>query len=51
MHFGSYGTLPPQEIISFCKRVRQPRLAYNTLEIQNIEALTCGWFAAAFQFI
>ena len=48
MYFDSYGMLPPQEIITFCKRIRQSRLAYNTLEIQNIKAVTCGWFAAAF---
>ena len=48
MYFDSYGMLPPQEIISFCKRIRQSRLAYNTLEIQNIKAVTCGWFAVAF---
>ena len=48
MYFDSYGMLPPQEIISFCKRIRQSRLAYNTMEMQNIKAVTCGWFAAAF---
>ena len=40
--------LPPQEIITFCKKIRQSRLAYNTMEMQNIKAVTCGWFSAVF---
>ena len=44
----SYGMLPPEEIISFCKRVQKSHLSYNTKEIQDLSAQTCGFFAMAF---
>ena len=44
----SYGMLPPEEIISFCKRISKSHLTYNTKEIQDINAQTCGFFALAF---
>ena len=44
----SYGMLPPEEIISFCKRISKSHLSYNTKEIQDINAQTCGFFALAF---
>ena len=44
----SYGFLPPEEIISFCKRISKSHLTYNTKEIQDINAQTCGFFALAF---
>ena len=44
----SYGMLPPEEIISFCKRISKSHLSYNTKEIQDINAQTCGFFAIAF---
>ena len=44
----SYGMLPPEEIISFCKRISKSHLTYNTKEIQDINAQTCGFFAIAF---
>ena len=44
----SYGMLPPEEIITFCKRISKSHLAYNTKEIQDINAQTCGFFAIAF---
>ena len=48
VYFDSYGMLPPEEIISFCKRIPKSHLAYNTKEIQDLNAQTCGYFAMAF---
>ena len=48
IYFDSYGMLPPEEIITFCKRVPKSHLAYNTKEIQDFKAKTCGYFAIAF---
>ena len=44
----SYGYLPPEEIISFCKRINGSHLAYNTKQIQDLSAKTCGFFAIGF---
>jgi hypothetical protein len=41
----SFGVLPPQEIIAFCKRIPKSHLGYNDFAFQNIKAETCGWFA------
>ena len=46
--FDSYGMLPPEEIISFCKRIPKSHLSYNTKEIQDLNAKKCGFFAIAF---
>ena len=43
VYFDSYGYLPPQEIINFCKRIHNSHLAYNTKEIQNLSTTTCGF--------
>ena len=48
VYFDSYGMLPPEEIITFCKRISKSHLAYNTKEIQDFKAKTCGFFAIAF---
>ena len=48
VYFDSYGMLPPEEIIIFCKRIPKSHLAYNTKEIQDFKAKTCGFFAIAF---
>ena len=48
VYFDSYGYLPPQEIIDFCKRIHNSHLAYNTKEIQNLSTTTCGFYAFAF---
>ena len=45
IYFDSYGYLPPQEIIDFCKRIHN---SYNTKEIQNLSTTTCGFYAFAF---
>ena len=48
VYFDSYGTLPPEKIITFCKRIFKSHLAYNKKEIQDLNAKTCGYFAIAF---
>ena len=45
MHFHSYGMFPPEKLFLFVKKIRQSSLAYGTLEIHNIKAVTCGWSA------
>jgi hypothetical protein len=40
----SFGVLPPQEIITFCKRIPKSHLGYNDFAFQNIKAETCGWY-------
>ena len=51
VYFDSYGILPPEEIISFCKRLSKSHLSNNTKEIQDLSAQTCGFFAMAFLII
>ena len=48
VYLDSYGMLPPEEIITFCKRVPKSHLAYNTKEIQDFKATTCGFFSIGF---
>ena len=48
VYFDSYGMLPPEEIITFCKRITKSHLSYNTKEIQDLNAKTCGFFAIGF---
>ena len=48
VYLDSYGMLPPEEIITFCKRIPKSHLSYNTKEIQDFKAKTCGFFAIAY---
>ena len=48
VYFDSYGYLPPEEVITFCKRIKKSCLAYNTPEIQDLSAETSGFFAIGF---
>ena len=48
VYFDSYGYLPPEEIITFCKRIKHSHLSYNTKQIQDLSAITCGFFSIAF---
>ena len=48
VYFDSYGYLPPEEIITFCKRIKNSHLCYNTKQIQDLSAITCGFFSIAF---
>ena len=48
VYFDSYGYLPPEEIITFCKRIKGSHLSYNTKQIQDLSAITCGFFSIAF---
>jgi hypothetical protein len=45
LYVDSFGVLPPQEVISFCKKIPKSTLGYNDFGIQNIKAETCGFFA------
>ena len=48
VYLDSYGMLPPEEIITFCKRIPKSHLAYNTKEIQDFKAKSCGFFSIGF---
>ena len=48
VYLDSYGMLPPEEIITFCKRIPKSHLSYNTKEIQDFKAKTCGFFSIGF---
>ncbi len=41
----SFGILPPKEVIDFCKRIPNSRLAFSEIQMQNITTDTCGFFA------
>ena len=49
-YFDSYGMLPPEEIIAFCKKIKGSHLSYNTKEIQSMTSSTCGLYCFAFIF-
>jgi hypothetical protein len=44
-YFDSFGIICPTEVTNFCKRISNSKLGYNDLQIQDIAAETCGWFA------
>jgi hypothetical protein len=39
----SFGILPPQGVITFCKRIPKSHLAYNDFAFQDIRTETCGF--------
>jgi hypothetical protein len=41
----SFGIIPPKEVIDFCKRTPNSRLAFSEIQMQNIDTETCGWYA------
>jgi hypothetical protein len=41
----SFGVAPPKEVIDFCKRIPNSRLAYSEIQMQEITSETCGYFA------
>ena len=41
----SFGIIPPKEVIDFCKRIPNSRLAFSEIQMQNINTETCGFFA------
>jgi hypothetical protein len=47
-YFDSFGIICPSEITNFCKRIPNSSLAYNDLQIQHIDAQTCGWYCIIF---
>jgi hypothetical protein len=47
-YFDSFGIICPSEVTNFCKRIPNSSLAYNDLQIQHIDAQTCGWYCISF---
>ena len=43
-YFDSYGYSPPEEVISFRKRIKKSYPSYNTKQIQDLSTVTCGLF-------
>jgi hypothetical protein len=41
----SFGVAPPKEVIDFCKRIPNSRLAFSEIQMQEITTETCGYFA------
>ncbi len=41
----SFGIIPPKEVIDFCKRIPNSRLAFSEIQMQEITTETCGWYA------
>jgi hypothetical protein len=44
-YMDSFGIIPPKEVIDFCKRIPNSRLAYSEIQMQEITTETCGWYA------
>ena len=45
-YFDSFGIPPPQEVLKFA--VKCKHIFYDTRPIQDINAVTCGWYCVAF---
>jgi hypothetical protein len=41
----SFGIIPPQEVIDFCKKIPNSHLAFSEMQMQNIDSETCGFYA------
>jgi hypothetical protein len=41
----SFGIIPPKEVIAFCKRIPDSRLAFSEIQMQNINTETCGFYS------
>jgi hypothetical protein len=41
----SFGIIPPKEVIDFCKRIPNSRLAFSEIQMQDITAETCGFYS------
>jgi hypothetical protein len=41
----SFGIIPPQEVIDFCKRIPNSRLAFSEIQMQEITTETCGFYS------
>jgi hypothetical protein len=41
----SFGVAPPKEVIEFCKRIPNSRLAFSEIQMQEITAETCGFYS------
>jgi hypothetical protein len=49
-YFDSFGIICTSEVTTFCKKIPNSTLAYNDLQIQHIDAQTCGWYCISFLF-
>lgn len=47
-YFDSFGMVPPQEIVDFCKRIVKSSLTYSTKQIQHMKQTSCGFYCIAF---
>jgi hypothetical protein len=41
----SFGIIPPKQVVDFCKRIPNSRLAFSEIQMQEITTETCGWYA------
>ena len=47
-YFDPFGVLPPEEVITFCRRIPKSHLGYSEKHIQHIKGETCGFYVAGF---
>jgi hypothetical protein len=41
----SFGIIPPKEVIDFCKKISNSRLAFSEIQMQKITTEICGFYA------
>jgi hypothetical protein len=41
----SFGVAPPKEVIDFCKRIPNSRLAHSEIQMRHLSSESCGFFA------
>jgi hypothetical protein len=41
----SFGIIPPKEVIDFCKKIPNSRLAFSEIQMQEITTETCGFYS------
>lgn len=46
-YYDPFGVLPTPDVIDFCKRIQNVRLAYSRQIMQNIKSSTCGFYVLA----
>jgi hypothetical protein len=44
-YMDSFGIIPPKEVIGFCKKIPNSRLAFSEIQMQEITTETCSWYA------
>jgi len=48
IYFDSFGSVPPQNVISFVKQKPNIKFGYNNFLIQDLESEKCGFYCIAF---